>query len=59
MKGRSSRVDLGQVCCGVFVGSPVRDCSSLLYEEGSTCYGHHKCLHREFEEGGGKLRGMS
>ena len=49
----------GWVCCGVSVGSPMRDCSSLLHEEGSACCGHYRCLHQEFEEGGGRLKGTS
>ena len=45
MKGRGSKVDQSWICCGVPAGSPARDCSSLLYKEGSACRGRHKCLH--------------
>lgn len=59
MEGRGLGVDQGWVCCGVFAGSLTRDYLSLLYEEGSACYGCHRCLHQGFEEGGGKLRRTS
>ena len=59
MKGRDLGVNQSWVCCGVSAGSPVRNCPSLLYEEGLACYGHHRCSHQDFEERGGKLRGIS
>ena len=57
MKGRDLGVNQSWVCCGVSAGSPVRNCPSLLYEV--ACYGHHRCSHQDFEERGGKLRGIS
>ena len=57
MEGCSLEVDQSWLCSGVLARSPMRDCSSLLYEKGSACCECHRRSHRGFEEGGGRPKG--